>query len=237
MRNTRSVVIVLSVFSLSAADQAWRGKQFPEWTEEDAKEVMADSPWAKTATPTVVASADHDNQPRQSGSRRRGGIGVGGIGIGLPGLGRGTQSDKGSTRPAPAAVQIPKLTLRWESALPMREAELKAHDAGAPALDEDHYVIAVYGIPSRDLTDDSEKMAGALKKLAFLKPEVKRNLKPSSVEILLREDGSVVVYSFPKSDEINWRDHRIDFTAQIAKFKVVQSFSTDDMLFQGKLEL
>jgi hypothetical protein len=119
----------------------------------------------------------------------------------------------------------------------MREAELKARDASAPTLDEDHYAIAIFGIPRSSVKDDSKKTAEALGKQAILKPEGKRDLKPSSVEILLREDGPVVVYLFPKSYEITWRDHRIDFTAQVANLKLVQSFSTDDMLFHGKLEL
>jgi hypothetical protein len=170
---------------------------------------------------------------------------VGGIGIGLPGMGgmsqrgsqAGLQSDRTNTSPAPAAVPLPKLTLRWESALPMREAELKAREADALTVDEDHYVIAVFGIPRSSVVDDSKKTADALKKQAALAPEGKRDLKPSNVEILLRDDGPVVVYSFPKSDEITWRDHHITLTAQVAKIKIVQSFSTDDMFFQGKLEL
>jgi hypothetical protein len=104
-------------------------------------------------------------------------------------------------------------------------------------VDEDHYAIAVFGIPRISVMDDSKKTADALKKQAVLTPEGKRDLKPSGVQILLREDGPVVVYSFPKSDEITWKDHHINFTAQVAKLKFVQSFSTDDMFFHGKLEL
>ena len=245
IHNWRAVVFTLSALSITAADQAWKGKQFPEWTEDDAKEVMTDSPWAKTVTPTLAKTPEQNNQPQSGGKGRRGGMGVGGIGIGLPGVNRigqggnqgGSRSDKTNSGPAPSSAQIPQLTLRWESALPMREAELKARDAGAPTLDEDHYAIAVFGIPRSNVVDDSKKTAEALKKQAFLKLEGKRDLKPSSVEILLREDGLVVVYLFPKSDEITWRDHRIDFTAQVAKLKFLQSFSTDDMVFHGKLEL
>jgi hypothetical protein len=245
MHNWRAVVFALSALSLAAADPEWKAKQFPEWTENDAKEVMTDSPWAKTVTPTLTKSAEQDNRTPSGRSRRRGGINVGGIGIGLPGMGSvgqrgdqaGPQSDKTNTGPAPAAVPLPKLTLRWESALPMREAELKAREANAPTLDEDHYAIAVFGIPRSSIMDDSKKTADTLKKQAVLTPEGKRALKPSSVEILLREDGPVVVYSFPKSDDITWRDHRIDFAAQVANLKFVQSFSTDDMFFHGKLEL
>jgi hypothetical protein len=246
MHNWRAVVFALSALSLAAAaDQQWKAKRYPEWTENDAKEVMTDSPWAKTVTPTLAKSADQENRAPSGGGRRRGGLNIGGIGIGLPGMGgagqrgnpAGPPADKTNASPAPAAAPLPKLTLRWESALPMREAELKAHEASAPILDEDHYAIAVFGIPRSSVMDDSKKTSDALKKHAVLTPEGKRDLKPSRVEILLRDDGPVVVYSFAKSDDITWRDHHINFTAQVAKLKFVQSFSTDDMFFHGKLEL
>ncbi len=242
--NWRAVVFALSALSLAAADQAWKVKQFSEWTEDDAKELMTDSPWAKTVTPTLAKPADQVN-PTPSAGRRKGGMNVGGIGIGLPGMGgsgqRGNpadpQPDKTKPSPAPAAVPLPKLTLRWESALPMREADRKARETGFPTLDEDHYAIAVFGFPRSSVMDDSKKTVAALKKQAVLTPVGKRDIKPSSVEILLREDGPVVVYSFPKLDDITWRDHHINFTAQVAKLRVAQSFSTDDMFFHGKLEL
>jgi hypothetical protein len=47
----------------------------------------------------------------------------------------------------------------------------------------------------------------------------------------------LVVYLFSKSEEFNWRDHGITFEAQIARLKFSQAFSTDDMMFHGKLEL
>ena len=157
--------------------------------------------------------------------------------IGQRGAPGSARPDTRNTGPESGSVQIPKLTLRWESALPMQEAELKVHDAGSVILDEDHYFLAVFGIPRGDVTDDSKRTAEVLKKQASLKPEGKRDLKPSSVEIFLREDGPVVVYLFPKSDELTWRDHRIEFTAQVSQLKFAQSFSADDMFFHGKLEL
>src|ERR1700681_1407319 len=176
IHNWRAIVFTLSALCLTAGDQAWKGKQYPEWTEDDAKQVMTDSPWVKTVTPTQVKTPEQDNQPQSGGKGRRGGIGVGGIGIGLPGVGRigqrgnqgGSPSDKTKSGPAPSSAPIPQLTLRWESALPMREAELKARDASAPTSGEDHYAIAVFGIPRSNVVDDSKKTAVALRKQAFL---------------------------------------------------------------------
>jgi len=211
----RMALFALSALLLTAADQAWKNKQFPEWTEDDAKDVLRDSPWVKTVVATLVKSADRVSVGRRVG-RRHG----------------------ASDTAAPDKTQAPPLTLRWESALPVREAELKARDVAAPTLDdEDHYAIAVYGIPRGMLRDDSKIMAEDLKRQAVLKREGKKDTKPSSVEILLRDDGPVVLYLFPKSAEFDWRDHKIEFDAQLPGLKFTQTFSFDDMTFHGKLEL
>ena len=115
--------------------------------------------------------------------------------------------------------------------------ELKARDTGAPDVADDFYAIAVYGIPRGTITDDSKERQDELKKLAVLKRDGKKDLKPTRVDILLRESGPLVVYLFSKSAEINWRDHGMTFEAQISRLKFSQTFSTDDMMFHGKLEL
>lgn len=218
---------------LTGADQAWKNKQYPEWTEDDAKEVMTDSPWAKSVVAVPVKPKGREEQA----GRRRGRIGIGGFGIGRTGpdgAGRhGGEDGAGKASPDQPAT----LTLRWESAQPMREAELKAHDIGAPDVADDYYAIAVFGVPRGMLPDDSKERLGELKKLAVLKREGKKDLSPTRVDILLRENRPVVVYLFSKSAEFTWRDHGITFEAQISRLKFSQPFSTDDMTFHGKLEL
>src|SRR5437870_5294848 len=188
---------------LSAGDQPWKEKKVPEWTEDDAKLVMAESPWAKSVTPELSRTTDSGSRPggtSRGGGMGRGGIGIGGVGIGLPGGGMGRPGGGypgggypgggGSPRGRPQSQPQtpPTLTLRWESALPMREAELKARDTSAPTIDEGHYAIAVYGVPRRMASDDSKSFASELKKQAVLKRDGKKDIKPSSVEVLERED-------------------------------------------------
>lgn len=186
---------------------------------------------------------------------RGGGIGIGGISLGIPGLGgmgrRGGMGGPrtgggypGGGRPgntgnngAGRSEEPPVLTLRWESALPVRTAELKVREAGAPTLDNSHYAIAVYGVPRRAASGDSKTLQGDLKKEAALKRDGKKDLKPSSVEVLQREDGPIVVYLFPRSKEITRQDQRVQFDARIGQFQFTQSFYMDDMTYGGKLEL
>ena len=247
-------LLPISVTLLFAADPTWKDKQVAEWNADDAKQVLDDSPWAKTVKPTMGRSAQNSRRRSGGGMGRGGGIGMGGVGIGLPGMGGmgrrggmggpggggypgggrrgGTNDDTSTDRNEP-----PTLKLRWESAFPIREAELKARDTSAPTLDAAHYAIAVYGVPSRMAGSDSKSLAKQLKKQAAIKRDGKKDVKPSSVEVLQRDEGPVIVYLFPRSKEITRQDKRVEFDAQIGRLQFAQSFYVDDMSYQGKLEL
>jgi hypothetical protein len=231
----RILPLFIALAAVAADDPAWKTKQIPDWTENDAKDVLADSPWVKTFTPTM--------KQEQQSSGRRGLGGLGGVSLGIPGM--GGMGRRGGGYPGGGGGQsrrnddseAPKVTLRWESAMPVRTAELKAHDNDAPTLDEKHYAIAVYGIPDRMLSGDTRKLEDQLKGKASIKRDGKKDFKPSSVEVLERPDGPVVVYMFPMTNEITKQDHRVEFDADIGRLELTQSFFTDDMVWQGKLEL
>jgi hypothetical protein len=107
----------------------------------------------------------------------------------------------------------------------------------APAVDEDHYAIAVYGLPGGFLHGDPDSLGAGLKNHAAIKRDKKKDMTPSSVEVLLRDDGPVVVYFFPRSNEIARKDKQVEFDAEIGRLKFAQSFVPDEMVYQGKLEL
>jgi hypothetical protein len=237
--------LFVALVGIAADDAPWKAKQIPDWTESDAKDVLAESPWVKTFTPTM-------KQDQSSGSRRGGfgGGGLGGVGIGIPGMGGmggrrgmggGGYPGGGSGYPGGGQSRrddtVPMVTLRWESAMPVRTAELKVHDNDAPTLDERHYAIAVYGIPDRMLVGDTKKLQDELKGKASIKRDGKKDFKPSSVEVIERPNGPVVVFMFPMTNEITKQDHRLEFDADIGRLQLTQSFFTDDMVWQGKLEL
>jgi len=244
-------LLPISVALVFATDQAWKDKQVAEWNADDAKQVLNDSPWAKTVKPTINRSSQGSQRRSGGGMGRGGGIGMGGIGIGLPGMGGGRRGgmggpgggypgggQRGGTNDGTGTDNEPApLKLRWESALPIRAAELKARDTSAPTLDADHYAIAVYGVPSRMASGDSKNLANQLKKQAAIKRDGKKDLKPSSVEVLQRDDGPVIVYLFPRSKEITRQDKRVEFDAKIGRLQFAHSFYVDDMNYQGKLEL
>jgi hypothetical protein len=210
---------------------------------EDAQAILASSPWVKTVTPSVT----RQTEGQRSGGGRRGGFG-GGIpgvgrrgGIGFPGgggyPGGGGGGGGRGRRDDASSQEAPMLKLRWESAQPIREAELKARDTAAPTIDEGYYAVAVYGVPRRMINGDSKKVADEFKKQAALKRDAKKDLKPSSVQVIERDDGPVIVYLFPRTKEITAEDRRIEFNAKIGRLDFSEPFFTEDMKYQGKLEL
>ena len=134
-------------------------------------------------------------------------------------------------------TQYLKLRLRWESAFPVRAAELRAGILAPPTLDVDGYTIAVYGVPGEYFKGDPKSLGDPLKKQALLKRDGQKDVRPSSAEVFQRANGVVVVYMFPPSMEITQKDGHVDFEAQIGRLVFAQSFDLEEMQFLGKLAI
>jgi hypothetical protein len=76
-----------------------------------------------------------------------------------------------------------------------------------------------------------------LKGQSALKRENQKDLRPSSVQVIQHDDGLVVVFLFPRTNEITGKDSRVEFDAQIGPYQFTQSFHVDEMIYQGKMEL
>lgn len=213
--------VAITVFA--AGEPGWKTRRIPDWSVQDAQQVLTDSPWVMSVAPKQQGSLS---------TGRNSDIDVSGLGVPVGRHGRHSGEDDGEPPILPSTVR-----LRWESALPVREAELKTQDVTAPVVDEDHYAIAIYGVPRSIASADSKGLPDRLKREAFLKRNGKRDLKPSRVEVLQREDGPVLIYLFPKSVEITAEDRSVEFDAHIGPLAVAQTFSLADMVYQGKLEL
>ena len=242
MRNVllQSLCLVISAAVLRAADPAWMHKPPAEWTEEDAKQVLATSPWAKKTTAVITRRLTEDQlrEAGQMGQPR----GVGNEGVDPKGSGpkvslNGFTGPGGDDRSPRSLSQNITLQLRWESALPVQLAELRSHELEPPTLEGEGYRLAVYGIPGGDFKGDPQQLGQPLKSLAALKREGKKDVKPVRVEVFQRDKGVVVVYLFPLSAEITRKDQRIQFEAQIGRIVVAQNFDLNEMEFMGKLEL
>ena len=242
MRNFPVQLLCLVVIAahVVAADPFWKGRPAAQWTEEDAKQILTASPWAKEIRAVITRRLTED-QLREGGQmgqpRGIGNEGVDPKGSGpkvSPNVFTGAGGDDRSVRSLPQSIT---LQLRWESALPVRLAELKAHELEPPTLEGDGYRVAVYGVPGGDFKGDPKQLGEPLKNLAALKREGKKDVRPVRVEVFQREKGMVVVYLFPLSAEITRRDRVIEFEAHIGRIVVAQNFELSEMEFMGNLEL
>jgi hypothetical protein len=236
----QAVCLIVAASRLMAADPVWKSKPAAEWTEEDAKQILAASPWAKENRAVITRRLTED-QLREGGQmgqpRGVGNEGVDPKGSGpkvSPNIFSGPGGDDRSPRSLPQPIT---LKLRWESALPVQLAEFKSHEVEPPTLEGEGYRIAVYGVPGADFKGDPKELGKTLKNLAALKREGKKDVRPVSVEVFQRENGLVVVYLFPLSAEISKKDRQLQFEAQIGRIVVDQTFELSEMEFMGKLEL
>jgi hypothetical protein len=211
-----------------AQEPAWKSKPIEQWSAEDAKALLADSPWVKHVAPLRVRDLSADE--RLMGGNMEAGIGkaVGLAGTGLFGPTReALAKERAHYKPRPDPVMV-----RWESG-PVRAAEQKAGET-APAVSDQYYAVVVYGIP----LPRRWNLAAELKCVAYLRRYKKKDLKPSRVEIVRTDDNmATVVYLFRRSAEIARKDQNVEFVAQLDRLVVEQYFFLEQMRFMGALEL
>lgn len=223
----------------AAAAPAWTTKLPARWTSDDAKQLLANSPWVKVISAGLARRQTEDElrdggqmgQPQGPGYEHidKKGSGItpqlSDVFIPRPGDGRSIRSKPGTF----------PIELRWESALPVRLAELRAGQDQL-ALEAEGYQIAVFGVPRPDELKDPDKWVN-LKDGAALKREGKKDVKPTKASVFQREDGIVIIYVFPPSAELTRKDGRVAFTAQIGRIVISEWFDLAQMDFQGKLAL
>jgi hypothetical protein len=230
------LLLPLSAVLVLAADPSWKTRPVAEWTREDVRQILTDSPWAKPVMAGLTRLQNEDE--RRDGGNMGQSHGVGFDGVGSkpvrPKLDAATVFTKTYT---PHPGESLPLLIRWETALPVRAAELKAGEFDPPTLDGEGYKVAVYGIPGGNFKGDPKKLGEPLKKSAALKREGKPDVKPATVEVFQTANGLVVVYLFPVTAEIGKKDPFIEFDAQIGRVVIAQIFDLMEMRFHGVLEL
>jgi hypothetical protein len=245
--NIRAAAFWLTILSAGAAAQltsgqsVWTGRPASQWTVDDARQLLKRSPWSREVV-AGIARRETEEQLREGGRMGQPtGVGYDGIdpkGSGpkvSPNIFTGAGGDDRSVRSRPRDIRV---RLCWESALPVRLAELKAGEVDSPTLEGEGYRIAVYGIPgTENYKQDPKQLGDPLKRDAALKREGQKDVKPLRVEVFQRQDGLAVVYLFPLSAEITPRDGQVRFEAQIGRVIVGHTFDLKAMEFLGRLDL
>ncbi len=232
-------VLSLSAVLLLAADPVWKTKPVPAWTEQDAVQVITNSPWSKLTTAGIARLQSEDERREGGNMGQATGVGYDGINNGKKPMPNASSVFGGPNADPKRTGQdtFYKLRLVWESALPVRLAELKARDVEPPTSTTECYMLAVYGVPGKYFVGDPQKLGKPLIEDAVLKREGQKDVKPFNVEVFQRDSGPVVVYMFPLSAEISKKDASVTFEAKLGRLIISQVFNLAEMEFQGKLEI
>jgi hypothetical protein len=221
--------LLLGTALLMAADPSWMDKEVSQWTDQDAVQVLTRSPWVAAATVKLLPTRS-EAQSREGG--RMGGGQAAGLEALEPAILMGI--GKASKGFASTVEKRKTLTVRWESAVPIRTAEHKAGE-DAPTWEGDYYAIAIYGVPG---LEDRRTLPVELTKRALLKRWGKKDVKPARVEVIPTDERvATLVYLFPRTDQITKLDRQIWFTAQIGQLFLEHAFDAGEMQLHGKLEL
>jgi len=253
MKKLASSVLLLSL-SLWAAD-FWQSKDYTAWSDKDVRRMLDSSPWSKPVNVSLSAALPGGSTGRK-GSGGRGSISeVGNPNPRMPdpmtdatssGIGqqqRGGQAEMEQAASAPSVV----FTVRWESALPVRQARVRAKygsEVGTSAeakkiLDapEPTYIITVSGLMSGTLEGGDEAMKKKVMADAALLVKGRLPIRPVDFMLQRGDEASVAVFAFPRTEPLSLDDKEVDFTAKFNSFTVKQRFPLKSMVINGRLEL
>jgi len=238
--------LVLLPAMLWAAD-FWESKPFTDWSDKELRRVETNSPWARQIN-TLMTNARPSTPPEDSPVS--GFPNAAGPLSRDPNVGRGGGLGAGPATIGPDAPfeQGLPVTIRWQTALPLRQAQMRAkygkEAATAPAarkfLDQDPtlYVISIAGIPGSLVTlGGVENAKHSIQDQTTLTAKGKPARHPQTVEFVPDGDNTDVLLAFPKTSPFTLADQEIDLVSHIGTADVKYRFRLKDMVVHGKLEL
>lgn len=247
------LILVLCVATLASAADAWK-KDFMQWSQNDVERILSDSPWCKETL------ARFDAQIRKQHNDPGSGISVGAtdpVNGGMPaGPGRSPVVGMSGPLDASAAAGMPSMnvTVRWESALPVKQAllRLKFGNQLPPESDpnytlnsvEDHYIVAITGLvlprAKKKPGEDGSPQDRIRDEFLATGQLIRRNkpaLGASEVRVNPPEARDEVLFLFPKTDPISLDEKDVTFQTEQGAFEIRRVFHLKEMQYQGKLEL
>jgi hypothetical protein len=219
MKKLAALMIVFAV-CLWAAD-FWQTKPFTEWSDKDAAKMTSNSPWAKEFSVEMT------------------GMAAGGGGGGKKG---GGTRDGGQTGADAGGAPSVTLTIRWVSALPVKQALVRLNFKGDAAnsdqvkksLDmvEPDYVIVVSGLNRGMVRGDADELKQAMIAATELAIKGKEPIKAKDFRIV--GQGRVdAVFAFPKTSPITEDDKEVEFQSKVGTISIRERFRLKDMMFNG----
>ena len=219
-----AALMIFFAICLWAAD-FWQAKPYTEWNDKDVAKMVANSPWAKEVSVELTGMAAGGGGKGKGGGRDGGKTGADEGGGGAPSV---------------------NLTIRWVSALPVKQAlvrmNFKGDAANSPdvkkALDmtEPDYVIVVSGLNRGMVLGSADELKQAMMAATELVIKGKEPIKPKDFRIV-GQGKMDAVFAFPKGNAITEDDKEVEFQSKVGTISIRQRFRLKDMMFNGKLEL
>lgn len=256
-----------SVLLMWAAD-FWHSKPFTEWNEKECAKMLTDSPWAHKISVEMGGSLP----AAVGGHMGRRGRGGGGASSGPATGAMGGDPSRPDSMAAPGADPMgdsgaaPSVTLvvLWQSALPVREAQVKARfgaEAGTAPQGKQfleqrmtHYVVGIVNVPAmlvraergrgeeaRDKEggpgDAARQLKEAFLRDTSLRRKGKDNVAPDDIQVTPRGNTVEIYFLFPKSAAIAMEDKEVEFVSKIRNQTIRQRFRLKDMVVGDQLAL
>lgn len=240
-------VLIFAFLSASSGDP-W-DKDAAQWTDQDAQVVLTDSPWVQSVEAEMHDPRDDKEEysaPLPAGER----AGMAGQTNPVASSGRW---DGGGGRNSMGSLPSLPVTVRWESALPVREAMRHVSGSENSGAAPDDYVITLTGlIPAgryrsagrADMSSNSdgasdkrnpEELLEVFMASSRLLPRGESAIAPSNVR-LDSATGALHIF-FPRTHPIEAKTKEVVFATRFGSFKVRAKFRVKDMRYQGKLAL
>lgn len=171
----------------------------------------------------------------------------GGFGPASGGPGGGGGPDLGGRRPAARRGPPPiNVTVRWASALPVKQAIIRARykgdfeeseqDKQLLNMKDEQYVVLLSGLPSR-MARGLQRSTERIKQMTVLHRKKKDPIAAASVEVLPRDQFVEIFMFFPRDEAIALEDKDVELRTQLGPFKIKRKFRLKKMVFNDKLEL
>jgi hypothetical protein len=225
--------LALFVTGIALAEDFWVKKDYTQWTDDEVRRILKDSPWAKDVVISPPAGAGFTGIARAESNS----IGIDAENGGGARGGRGGRGARGGPQGDEGLPQVLlTLNVSWRSALPLRRALAKGRTEAqqAPDREDENYVVVLTGLPAR--------MTRAIQNSAEIKQStLRRGKKPpiplAAFDVSPHAQTVDVIFAFQRTDRIMPEDKDIEVVLKAGPFEVKKKFSLKEMVYNGKLEL
>ncbi len=163
------------------------------------------------------------------------------------GRGGGPQGGGGGADAPIPGIREPEVIVRWQSAMPIRQAFVRLKYGAEAGQSEDAkkylekeqpvYEIVLSGPLQQFLRGKPDDVAKTLSEVTFLTTKEKGAVKAASIQVGKSAVSMDVLISFPRSMPYTVDDKEVEFSTKLGTSTVKIKFRLKDMVYNGKLEM